>query len=556
MEKKINNLLNLVILLVLVCIIYHILMYFKKDNYEQTSSSLVQDISEIGYPNNGFTIQSIITQKYLSHKSDDADIILQFDTENVKRETYKSLSYDMCKFEIISIDPENARYIIKSSGPMDPTVGGNFISSSSKYGLKNPRHNIGSIAEAKQTTGDISIFEIKSTGSDYIYLINNKQYKIMPYVPDSAKTLNEYIRKYPIEKHQTLENKNRCTDDSNNMLESQENSEIKECLKKCDNRSDCNHIQYYYKKKDDDTPGGTCILYGNCREEDMIMGGNNSVIYDKSNIRKKMLEKRENRYRILGVKNRNYQKAMKLIEDNKKKALDISNTIAEIDKLKQYSPGHSQKIVNEHKEIVDLIEDPSRIKSFKYKIKQDIQDMKIEELEKNMSKLENQRIKNNLKYNRKNLTEIHGVKSFDNSQILNVYPGKEESSDDGQNYMIFGNGGCLSYNQKVEKENSTNQYAFTHCNVQNPQQQFKIKTINDKVSYNDNVYSDNDKVSTDSEFINYGFNIIKPENTNDNSNYYDKNRQCLSLNENGLSIEPCTLEPKQRFSIVNSVTSC
>ena len=557
MEKTQNNLLNLIILLLLVCVIYHILMYFKKDNYQQPSSSPVIDISEIGYPDNGFTIQSISTQKYLSHKSDNANTILQFDTEHLKRETYKSLSYDMCKFEIIPYEPENAKYFIKSSGPIDPRVGDNYLSSSSQYGLKNTKPNISSQSEAINGIDNrTSVFVIKSTGSDYIYSINNQQYKIMSYAPDSAKTLNEYSRKYSIETHQTKDGRNRCTGDSNNMLDTQKGSKIEECLKKCDNRSDCNHIQYYYKKKDDDTPGGTCILYGDCREEDMEMGGENSVIYDKSDVRKMMIEERENRYRILGVKNKNYQKAMKLIEDNKKKALEISETIKEIDKLKHYSPGHSQKIVNEHKEIVDLIEDPSRIKSFKYKIEQDIQDMKIEELEKNMAKLENQRIKSNLKYNRNNSTEIHGVKSFDNSQILNVYPGKGQFSDEDKNYMIFGNGGCLSYNQKVDEDNSTNQYAFTHCNVQNPQQQFKIKKINDKVVYNDNVYSDNDKVSTDSEFINYGFNIIKPANTNNNANYYDKNMQCLSLNENGLSIEPCTLEPKQRFSTVNTITSC
>lgn len=554
MEKKINNLLNLIILLLLVCIIYQVLMYFKKDNYQQISGKLIIDISQIGYPDNGFTIQESSSQKYLKHSSDNSNDILRFDTNNIKKETYKSLSYDMCKFEFVPYKPEEGQYFIKSSGPIDPKVGDNYISSSSQYGLKNPKPNISSQSEAINGIDNrTSIFVIKSTGSDYSYLINQQVYKIKPYIPDSAKTLNEYSLKYSIEKHQSLEGKNRCNGDK--MLDTYNNSKIEECLQKCDNRSDCNNIQYYYKKKDEDTPGGTCILYDDCNE-DMEIGGENSVIYDKSDIRKKMLEKRENRYRILGIKNKNYQKVIKLIEDNKKKALEIADTIKEIDNLKHYSPGHSQKIINEHKEIVDLIEDPSRIKSFKYKIEQDVQDMKIEELEKDLAKLQDQRLKSNLKYNRNNSTEIHGVKSFDNSQILNVYPGNEEINYDGKNYMIFGNGGCLSYNQKINDKGSTNQYAFTHCNVQNPQQQFKIKKINNRVVYNDNVYSDIDKVSTDTEFVNYGFNIIKPTNINDNAKFSDEDKQCLSLNENGLSIEPCTLEPRQRFSTVNSVTSC
>ena len=555
MEKKINNLLNLILLLVLVCVIYHILMYFKKDNYQQSPSTPVNDISSIGYPDNGFSIQQSTTQKYLSHKTDNSDNILLFDTDNLKKEKYKSLFYDMCRFEFIPVgESDPGKYFIKSSGPIDPRVGGNFISSSSQYGLKNPKPNIGSIAEAKQGTKDgSSVYEIRSTGSDYTYLINQTPFKIKPYIPDSAKTINDYNLKYPMEKQQILTGSNRCNGDK--MLDTSLKSRLDDCLKKCDNRTDCNHIQYYYKELDSDTKGGTCILYSDCRE-DMEMGGENSIIYDKSDIRKKMLEERENRYRILGVKNKNYQKAMKLIEENKKKVLEISDTIQEIDDLKYYSPGHSKKIVNEHKEILDLIEDPSRIKGFKHKIEQDIQDMKIEELEKNMAKLEEQRMKSNMKYKRNDSTDIHGVKSFDNSQILNVYPGKEGINEDSKNYMIFGNGGCLSFNQTVDEGDSTNQYVFTHCNVQNPQQQFKIQKVSDRGIYNDNVYSDNDKVNSDNDFINYGFNIIKPSNTNPNADFYDKNMQCLSLNENGLAIEPCTLEPKQRFSTVNSVTSC
>jgi len=549
-----SNLLNLIILLILICIIYQILLFLKKDNneyYQSNDNSLVTDISEIGYPENGFTIQ-LLTGQYLSHTSAEKNVL--FTGESVKREKIRNVDYDVSKFIFEPISGEEGKYYIKSFGEKSANLGrGDYIGA--KYPGLSVSSGIVLHSQLKNSLDDGSKFTIEKVEGNK-YLINDVEYLIKPYVLDTdIVQQNEYILKDSIIDHQQLTGENRCNSD--HQITNVKNTTIKKCFEKCNNRSDCNYFQYYYKGNTNGPNAGTCVLYDDCINN-MEPGGENSVIYEKTSLKKKMQKERENKYRILGTQNKNYQKLVKLVDNNRKKAKEIVNTIKEIDDLKYYSPGHSQKIVNEHKEILDLIEDPSRIKNFKHKIEQDIQDMRIDDLEKNMAKLEYLRFKNNKLSNKKTSNEIHGVKSYDNSQILNVYPGKDQKTNDKykKNYMVFGNGGCLSYNQVVDNKGSTNQYAFTHCNVQNPQQQFKIHQINDKGTYNNNVYSDNDKVNSNSDFINYGFNILKPINVNNKANTNDKDKQCLSLNENGLTIEPCTLEPKQRFSIIDNVTTC
>ena len=44
-----------------------------------------------------------------------------------------------------------------------------------------------------------------------------------------------------------------------------------------------------------------------------------------------------------------------------------------------------------------------------------------------------------------------------------------------------------------------------------------------------------------------GFKVVKPQG---------QDNECLTLNENGLTVEPCTLDTDQRFSLVNSITPC
>ena len=556
-----SNILNLVILLVVVCVIYLILEKLSTDNYQGAGSDLVTNLeSVIGVSANGYSIQSVQSQKYLTHSTDDSTNPLYFDAMELKNTVYKSINYDMCKFQIepTATSSTDGIYYIKSSGPLDPRVGNTYISSESQYGLKNPRPNISSSVEANTYPNGTGKFEIKTTsGDNNVFLINSQQYKIKPYVPDMVKEVNEYNLKYSFERHNNVEN-NMCNG-GNNILNANDTSSttINDCAKKCDNNAQCSNFQYYYKPNANaDANAGSCYIYKKCSGDAITTGGENSVIYDKSDIRAQLEAERENKYRILGVKNKNFENLKKLIDDNQDKAIKIKEKIDQINSLKQYPDGHSQRTINEHKEILDLIQDPSRIQDIKYKIEQDIQDTKICGLEKQISELEELKASSassNPATSRQN-QQVKGIKSYDNSQILNVYPGKESVDGQPDNYMIFGNGGCLAYNQVVdEKDVSTNQYAFTRCNVQNDQQQFNIKNIRDKNLYNNNVYSNLNQISID---IGQPFNIIKPVNTNSEALDNDREKQCLALNDKGVTIEPCNLDPEQRFSIVNTVTAC
>ena len=553
-----TNFLNLVILLVVVCIIYLILEKLNKDNYQGAGNELVTNLDiTIGISTNGYSIQSVQSQKYLTHSTDNSDNPLYFDATELKSTLYKSINYDMCKFIIEPVATPNneGKYYIKSSGPLDPRIGNRYISSEKQYGLKNCKPNIASTNDADTFIDGKAIFEIKTTsGGNNVFLINSQQYKIKPYVPDTLKGVNEYNLKYSFERHNNVDN-NMCNGGTN-ILNPDQNTPttINDCAKKCDTNAQCNNFQYFYKSNSDANANpGTCYIYKKCSGEDIKDKGNNSVIYDKSDIRAQLEAERENKYRILGVKNKNFENLKKLIDDNQDKAIKIKEKIDQINSLKQYPDGHSQRTINEHKQILDLIEDPSRIQDIKYKIEQDIQDTKICSLEKQISELEELRgeaVNSNSRSNQ----DIKGIKSYDNSQILNLHPGKQTDANQPNNYMIFGNGGCLSYNQVVNDDNeATNQYAFTHCNVQNEQQQFNIRNIRDKNLYNNNVYSNLNQINID---IAQPFNIIKPANTNANASPNDKNKQCLALNDSGVTVEPCNLEPSQRFSIVNSVTAC
>ena len=67
------NLLNLIILLVGLCLIYHLLNFINKDNYYNATPEPVTDLNIIGTNANGYSIQSVQSQKYLTHSTDNSE---------------------------------------------------------------------------------------------------------------------------------------------------------------------------------------------------------------------------------------------------------------------------------------------------------------------------------------------------------------------------------------------------------------------------------------------------------------------------------------------------
>ena len=80
-----------------------------------------------------------------------------------------------------------------------------------------------------------------------------------------------------------------------------------------------------------------------------------------------------------------------------------------------------------------------------------------------------------------------------------------------------------------------------NCNANEPKQQFKINKINNIDQYNNpitNTNNKNYKIQSDS-LTKYGFYSVNP------SIAYD---QCLQLNNDGISVMPCTMNSSQRFT--------
>jgi len=108
------------------------------------------------------------------------------------------------------------------------------------------------------------------------------------------------------------------------------------------------------------------------------------------------------------------------------------------------------------------------------------------------------------------------------------------------NYLIYGNNGCLKYNQATTNPNIPATWDFQACNSNDPAQRFNMKQINTLADYNNKITSPNNKsykiYNTDTAIM--GFYAVSPETASD---------QCLMLNNDGLSVMPCTMDSSQRF---------
>ena len=137
--------------------------------------------------------------------------------------------------------------------------------------------------------------------------------------------------------------------------------------------------------------------------------------------------------------------------------------------------------------------------------------------------------------------DIKAFKNMNTSQSLNIElynDNKPNNSITYPNYLIYGNDGCLEYN----KNNGTQspQWNFKSCDSNNKNQQFTSTKINNLETYNSFINSETnkDKILKDSSSTMFNFNVINP---------VDEQDKCLQLNNDGLSVMPCSLDLSQRF---------
>ena len=180
-----------------------------------------------------------------------------------------------------------------------------------------------------------------------------------------------------------------------------------------------------------------------------------------------------------------------------------------------------------------LLDDPNQMTKVAFDAYLHIQDTKLAKLNEDLQDLKE-------RASTSNASPFKSIRSMKNSSILNLesYPDKDTTKNNPK-YLIYGNNGCLQYENKYEEEPNT--WNFKPCDANKAKQHFKINQINTLNQYNDPITSKNNekyKIKNESN-TKLGFYTVNP---------IDDSDQCLQLNNDGVSVMPCNMDSSQRFS--------
>ena len=204
--------------------------------------------------------------------------------------------------------------------------------------------------------------------------------------------------------------------------------------------------------------------------------------------------------------------------------------------------------VTAYNESIALLDDPNNLNQLNFDTYIHLQDKKLAELNQLITDIQTIQKKNNA--NGINQSKpIKAIRNLNTSTILNVeeYPDPQITNPNNPyyngngavnypNYVIYGNNGCLQYNKGTSPENLSS-YNFQPCNSNNANQRFTMQKITNKDEYNSRISDPSKHINRDDTVI-MGFYVVNPE--------IDQN-QCITLNNNGLTVEPCNLYSSQRF---------
>ena len=112
-------------------------------------------------------------------------------------------------------------------------------------------------------------------------------------------------------------------------------------------------------------------------------------------------------------------------------------------------------------------------------------------------------------------------------------------------YIVFLNDGCLNFKKSTV-------YGTSPCELSDLQQHFIINEIKDHTDYNKFIDKVNDGTKEyvfENDKIIYPFKIINP---------LEREGECLTISEEGVSIEPIINTPNQRFisSLIPNTSNC
>lgn len=219
------------------------------------------------------------------------------------------------------------------------------------------------------------------------------------------------------------------------------------------------------------------------------------------------------------------------------------------------------KYPNEEQDIDNYISSKNIIKSsdktklkqiFKLNFLQHLQNQEIKKLETDLKDLEGKKPNDN------NNTLTKGLKGITSGAVLKVGY-KDTGLYDFINKPKFSlvmdenKQSCLETLQ-FKKENNNGEIETVKevgCDydINANQQKFSYQKIKGNSDFNNALHPDNKQYSVADYYRlnNYPFYIVHPFQKQDNGSYDVNKKECLTLNDDGLSVEPCNLKQTQRF---------
>lgn len=245
----------------------------------------------------------------------------------------------------------------------------------------------------------------------------------------------------------------------------------------------------------------------------------------------------------------NYGSIIENINENKEDLQTIKKSLKKIYIIYPDSSEITKYI--DAKKIIDS-SDKNKLKQiFNINFLQHLQNKEIEKLEDDLKNLSGKVPKTEDK-----LTK--GLKGIDTGAILKVGYIDNEDYDFIANpkfslVMDEGKQSCVGYLPKKESNENNEVETVTEVgcdyDLEAKNQKFSYRKINNNTDFNNALNPDynNYKVADYYNLNNYPFYIIHPYQKDENGATYIESTECLTLNDDGLSVEPCYLKSSQRF---------
>ena len=183
---------------------------------------------------------------------------------------------------------------------------------------------------------------------------------------------------------------------------------------------------------------------------------------------------------------------------------------------------------NYQKELESILKRKFDLSQDSFEINEKIQSSRLNKLKKELDDINKLK-----KITGINDNESRSIKCLANGDRLNIRPVEINGNPTGK-FLIFLNDGCLFFKKSgIYGVSGTEMSDFT--------QHFVIHNIQTYEDYNDHIDKINDgtkKLVFKTDDVVYPFKVVSP---------LERPGECISITDEGLSIEPLTSSPYQRF---------